>query len=278
MAETVVFFDFDKTILDCDSDEWVVESFGLTDVFNELLPTMPFNSLMDRMMKELHRQGRTTEDIAECLKKAPLHPNIISTIKLAYASGCDLRIVSDANVFFIETILKHHGIMECFSEINTNPGFVNEEGRLEILPFVDYKTYPHGCNLCPPNMCKGMIIERIQCSALGQVKRFIYVGDGKNDMCPSLKLSKRDCIMPRKNFQLWDLIVANPTVINANIHEWSDWEDLERTLINLINMIVIINDDQEIMLREFGPIDCKSQTSSISSTPESFRKVVGVKN
>lgn len=69
---------------------------------------------------------------------------------------CDLKIVSDANVFFIETILKHHGIWELFSEINTNSSFVDEEGRLRIFPHHDFTKSSHACstNICPPNMCK----------------------------------------------------------------------------------------------------------------------------
>ena len=39
-------FDFDKTIIDCDSDNWVVDELGLTPLFTQLLPTMPWNSLM----------------------------------------------------------------------------------------------------------------------------------------------------------------------------------------------------------------------------------------
>lgn len=45
-ADAVVVFDFDKTIIDCDSDNWVVDELGATDLFNQLLPTMPWNSLM----------------------------------------------------------------------------------------------------------------------------------------------------------------------------------------------------------------------------------------
>ena len=36
---------------------------------------------------ELHSQGKTMGEIAECLKRAPLHPRIISAIKSAHASG-----------------------------------------------------------------------------------------------------------------------------------------------------------------------------------------------
>lgn len=46
MAGIVVIFDFDKTIIDLDSDNWVIDELGATDLFNQLLPTMPWNSVM----------------------------------------------------------------------------------------------------------------------------------------------------------------------------------------------------------------------------------------
>ena len=46
MAGIVVVFDFDKTIIGCDSDNWVIDELGFTDLFNNLLPTMPWNTLM----------------------------------------------------------------------------------------------------------------------------------------------------------------------------------------------------------------------------------------
>lgn len=38
-------------------------------------------------MKELHSQGKTIQDIVEVLKRTPMHPRIISAIKLAHALG-----------------------------------------------------------------------------------------------------------------------------------------------------------------------------------------------
>ncbi|XP_043721660.1 inorganic pyrophosphatase 1-like [Telopea speciosissima] len=277
MAGIVVVFDFDKTIIDCDSDNWVVDNLGFTQLFNELLATMPWNSLMDRMMRELHSQGITIEQIEDVLKRAPLHPRIITAIKSAHALGCDLRILSDANLFFIETILKHHGLMDYFSEINTNPGFVDEEGRLRICPFHDFTSSPHHCNLCPPNMCKGLVIERIQASVFAEgKKRFIYLGDGKGDYCPSLKLNEGDRVMPRKNFPLWDLICSNPLLIKAEIHEWSNGEELERILLHLINMITIEESSNSIST-QFISGDCKFETIPIS-THESFPKALPVRH
>lgn len=46
MAIIVVVFDFDKTIIECDSDNWVVDELGFNDLFNQLFPIMPLNYLM----------------------------------------------------------------------------------------------------------------------------------------------------------------------------------------------------------------------------------------
>lgn len=262
-AAIVVVFDFDKTIIDVDSDNWVIDELGFTESFNQLLPSMPWNSLMDRMMKELHSNGKTMEDIAEVLKRIPIHPQVISAIKAAHALGCELRIVSDANMFFIETILKHLGLKDYFSEINTNPGFVDEEGRLRISPYHDFTQSSHGCSLCPPNMCKGLIIERIQASiSKEESKRIIYLGDGAGDYCPSLKLTEADYMMPRKNFPVWDLISTNPKLIKAEIHEWNDGAEMERVLLQIIERIS--REEINSNSAKLFSADCKLQTISIA--------------
>lgn len=264
MAGIVVVFDFDKTIVDVDSDNWVIDELGFTDLFNQLLPTMPWNSLMDRMMNELHSQGKTIEDIVEVLKRIPIHPRIVSAIKSAHASGCELRILSDANMFFIETILKHLGLRDYFSEINTNPGFV-DEGKLRIFPYHDFTQSSHGCSRCPPNMCKGLIIERIQASISKEEgnKKIIYLGDGIGDYCPSLKLTESDYMMPRKNFPVWDLICRNPMLIKAEIHEWTDGKELESVLLQIIEEISI--EECNGNSAQLFSADCKLRTISIAA-------------
>ncbi|KAK9128811.1 hypothetical protein Syun_017608 [Stephania yunnanensis] len=88
----MIVFDFDKTILDCDSDNWVADGLGFTKSFEELTSTMPWNLAMDIVLGKMHSQGITIEDIADCLRKAPLIPHIASTIKTAHSLGCELRI------------------------------------------------------------------------------------------------------------------------------------------------------------------------------------------
>jgi pyridoxal phosphate phosphatase PHOSPHO2 len=62
-------------------------------------------------------------------------------------------------MFFIKTILQAHDLLQYFTEIKTNPSFVDETGRLRIQPFHPFtEGPPHGCSLCPPNMCKVFIL------------------------------------------------------------------------------------------------------------------------
>lgn len=51
------------------------------------------------MMMELHLRGKTIEDIAVCLKHAPLNPRIISAIKSAHASGYILSSTQISNIY-----------------------------------------------------------------------------------------------------------------------------------------------------------------------------------
>ncbi|XP_027925676.1 inorganic pyrophosphatase 2-like [Vigna unguiculata] len=264
MAGIVVVFDFDSTIIECDSDNWVLDEFGLTEKFYELLPNTLWNPLMDKMMYELHSQGKTIEDIVQVLNRTPIHPRIVLAIEAAHSFGCELKIVSDANTFFIETILKHHGVWNCFSEITANPSYVNEEGRLIICPYHDYVKSSHGCNLCPPNMCKGLVMERIQKSVdAASEKKYIYVGDGNGDFCPSLKLKDKDFLMPRRNFPLFDLVSKNSNHIKPEVHAWRNGEELYDVMLHIMNKAIGEGKNSVSSCTSTRSIDCKLGSISI---------------
>ncbi|KAJ7549709.1 hypothetical protein O6H91_07G064100 [Diphasiastrum complanatum] len=150
------------------------------------------------MMTELHAQGRTISDIEECLKTAPLHPEMIRAVKFAAESGCDLHIVSDANTVFIQTILEAYKLSTYFKKVHTNPAHLDDFGVLRILPYHSSDMEPHGCLLCPPNMCKGSIVDKIRMEELASSEFCtIYIGDGSGDYCPSLRLTDEDHVFAR---------------------------------------------------------------------------------
>ncbi|XP_047176635.1 inorganic pyrophosphatase 1-like [Vigna umbellata] len=264
MAGIVVVFDFDSTIIECDSDNWVLDEFGLTEKFYEFLPNTLWNPLMDKMMYELHSQGKTIEDIVQVLNRTPMHPRIVPAIEAAYSLGCELKIVSDANSFFIETILKHHGVWNCFSEITANPSYVNEEGILRVCPYHDYVKSSHGCNLCPPNMCKGLVMERIQNSVdAASEQKYIYLGDGNGDFCPSLKLKDKDFLMPRRNFPLYDLVSKNSNHVKAEVHAWRNGEELHDVMLHIIKKAIGEGKSSVSSCTPTRSIDCKLGSISI---------------
>ena len=118
---------------------------------------------------------------------------------------------------------------------------------------------------------QGLIIDRIQDSISEEgKKRMIYLGDGSGDYCPSLRLKERDFMMPRKNFPVWDLICKDPLLVKAEIHGWSDGEELEQVLLHLINKISMEENAQ------FISSDCKLQTLSVSAH-EDLPKVLPVR-
>jgi 2-hydroxy-3-keto-5-methylthiopentenyl-1-phosphate phosphatase len=45
MEGVVIVFDFDETIIDCDSDIWVADDLGVANFFNDLIKScMPWNA------------------------------------------------------------------------------------------------------------------------------------------------------------------------------------------------------------------------------------------
>lgn len=87
-------------------------------------------------------------------------------------------------------------------------------------------------------LSQGLVLDRIRASAPdNRTQKFIYLGDGGGDYCPTLKLQDGDYVMPRKNYPLWRRICRNPVLVKAEVHEWSNGNELERVLIQLINKI-----------------------------------------
>ncbi|KAF0919619.1 hypothetical protein E2562_030733 [Oryza meyeriana var. granulata] len=192
-------------------DNWVVDGLGATHEFDRL-HAVEHRHHHDGGGGELHARGRTIRDVADVLCAAPLDPRIVAAIRACHALGCDLRILSDANRFFIDAVLDHHGLRGYFSEVTTSLSRVDADGRLRIAPYHDFHAGTHGCCLgtCPRNMCKGQALDRIRASTAaatgGKKQRLIYLGDGRGDYCPSLRLEREDLMMPRKGFPVWNLI------------------------------------------------------------------------
>ncbi|MFS7921697.1 putative inorganic diphosphatase [Helianthus anomalus] len=106
------------------------------------------------MMDALHAQGKTINDFVDRLNKFTIDPQMISAIRSAHELGCEMKVLSNANQFFIETILKNNGVFVCVSGVISNQTVMDEEGKLRIFPYNGKHYFPHGYKYCPANLCK----------------------------------------------------------------------------------------------------------------------------
>ena len=126
-------------------------------------------------------------------------PNMQRLLEEAVDSlNATIIIISDSNSEFINHILKERGLSGRVDKVFTNPANWSEEGKLKILPYHHQET----CKLSTENLCKGQILEDY-IKGCGKEFNFVcYVGDGRNDFCPSLRLCENDLVCVRQEFSL----------------------------------------------------------------------------
>ncbi|KAL4421430.1 hypothetical protein ABPG75_010721 [Micractinium tetrahymenae] len=190
---TLLAFDFDWSLLEENSDTFVIRELGADALF-EASKGMPWTQRMDWVLKEAASQlRRTPADVTAALRRAPLHPSLAGLLRAAasegssVSGGIDVIILSDANTVYIDTILEHHGLQQHVLAVHTNPAEWRD-GALRVGP---YHTQPHGCRHCPSNLCKGQVLTEFlsrQAAAGRAYSRVLYVGDGRGDYCPSALL------------------------------------------------------------------------------------------
>ncbi|KAF9155321.1 hypothetical protein BGX21_005497 [Mortierella sp. AD011] len=226
-AKRLFVFDFDWTLIETDSDNWVFEHL-CEELYQEQLEAVgkvQWTDLQQRLLGELFERGISREDIERTLSHIPFAPEMIEALRLMKSQGSELYILSDANTVYIETVLRAYNIDHLFTEIITNPAKFDERGRLNVVRFHGPDKEPHRCPLpCQPNLCKGREIQKlIDSQSWDQV---VYMGDSTNDFCPSTRLQSKDVVLARRNLLLEKEIKENPQMVMANIVYWDNARDV----------------------------------------------------
>lgn len=222
-SEVMFVFDFDKTLTDQDAGEALCDDLApeLTSLLSQIEMPANFVPATNAVLGEMHRRGISSEDILAALgrmgKDMP-HPSR-ELLKWAAANGFDIRVLSDCNDIFISNVLNAAEVGCHVNEIITNQAFFKENSvseedddaenfsQLVVMPrYNDAELGPHGCPLCPSNLCKGRELDSLRHK--NRPKRIIYAGDGANDFCPALCLGPEDTILARAGHRLEELITA----------------------------------------------------------------------
>ncbi|XP_026172038.1 probable phosphatase phospho1 [Mastacembelus armatus] len=231
----LVFFDFDETIINENSDDAVVHALPgqqLPDWLKSSYREGHYNEHMQKVLAYMADQGVSKDAIRSAVEKIPPSPGLLTLLQYlqSHQHDFELVVVSDANMYFIETWLEHAGVHHLFQKIFTNPASFDTRGRLMLLPF-----HSHTCSRCPENMCKQVILreylaaQQKECGG-SHYQRVFYIGDGTNDICPSLALGPQDTVFPRRDYSMHRLLLemqrSQGARFKANIVPWVSGEDI----------------------------------------------------
>ncbi|KAG7298354.1 hypothetical protein JYU34_017969 [Plutella xylostella] len=217
---SLAVFDFDRTVVDDDSDATIIRRL------KERQPPPEWDSTnhdwtpyMSDVFEHAFSAGLSQEDILAsiaCMRATPGLPELFT--KLA-ANGWDILLLTDANTVFVKHWLKTHELDHCITSIITNGAFF-ESGRLHIEPCMRQAA----CARCPANLCKALALHT-WCKDR-QYDRIVYSGDGRNDFCPATTLPASSTVFARRGYPLDDLIratLASPTPqVKAKVVYWDD--------------------------------------------------------
>ncbi len=162
----VAAFDFDHTIIDVNSDTFInkIISFKPNHKFGkEIESNKCWTIRMNLVFNELYSNHKITSlDYMNCLKEIKINESMLKLLRLLSEKHYKLIIVSDANTFFIETILEQNGIANLFNKqtIFTNHAEFNNDGCLIVKRFNEIYNEngePFKCStkICTENICKG---------------------------------------------------------------------------------------------------------------------------
>ncbi|TMW65808.1 hypothetical protein Poli38472_003573 [Pythium oligandrum] len=236
---TLVIFDYDGSLVNDDSDVFLYKRL-CPELGEKLLVRMEYEPawppVVDEILGEFHEKEPhvTPRDIEDALAQIPILPRMLDALRLAVDEhGATVNVISDSNVFFIRSMLEHRGLTAYVSEVFANPvEFETDPTRLRVRLYHPETEKPHGCALCPKNMCKGSILDGIR--AKTAFDRVVYVGDGKGDFCPALRLTSNDVVLARiidpdgKPCELLRRLTVHADQVRARVVPWDSGEDVFR--------------------------------------------------
>uniref|UniRef100_A0A8C5WHB3 Phosphoethanolamine/phosphocholine phosphatase n=1 Tax=Leptobrachium leishanense TaxID=445787 RepID=A0A8C5WHB3_9ANUR len=238
----LLIFDFDETIINENSDDSVVQvapGQELPDWLRETFEEGYYNRYMQKVFEYFGDQGVTLADIKTAYENIPLSPGMPELFRFLFKNQdrFEIILVSDANMFGIESTLKSNGYHSLFRRVISNPTNVGKSGHLNLGPY-----HTHSCTQCPANMCKRKVLTEYLAERSHDGVTFeniLYVGDGANDFCPSVIFTSTDVAFPRKNYPMHKLIrkmeEQQKNSYQARVVPWDSADVVSRYLQALFN-------------------------------------------
>jgi len=211
-------FDFDHTIIDGNSDIVAIDLIKPTNLIPDR-KNFPNNwtQYMQRVFDIIKTIEIPAEQVIDVVSLMRPNDGMPKLMRALYENNVDIIVASDSNSLFINNWLKHNKLSDIVSSIYTNPATI-VDSVIKIEPYAVQTK----CEWCSMNMCKGSIVKEHASNTNKKYDKIFYFGDGKNDLCPVLKLTKNDIAFPRLGYVLEKLLKSHTTT--AKVITWSTGE------------------------------------------------------
>ncbi|KAM7406544.1 hypothetical protein PAMP_000918 [Pampus punctatissimus] len=232
--KTLMVFDFDHTVVDDNSDTWVIRCLPgqtLPDAVKNSYRKGHWTEFMGRVMNYIGDQEVSPDSVRSVMETIPFTTGMTDLLKfiLENKSSIDCIVISDSNTMFIDWILCAAGLQAAVDQVFTNPAKFNELGCMEVQCY-----HSHDCERCPVNLCKRKVLELYlseQSDRGVEYERIFYVGDGGNDLCPTSCLRGHDVVMPRKGYTLEKQLARlkgqeDSDYLRARVIAWSSGSEI----------------------------------------------------
>ncbi len=96
-------------------------------------------------------------------------------------------------------------------------------------------------------MCKAAVLHSHWSRLPRRPKRILYVGDGRNDLCPALRiLGPRDIVLARRGFALDAALATHATspatVVAATVCQWTQGSAVLCALEEVLAAELVVNE------------------------------------
>lgn len=231
---SLIAFDFDHTVCEDNSDmvaRKLVSEEKIPEHVRNLYQSNGWLKYMNRIFEILHDNSIDEKRIKNAIAAIPAVKGMEMLLTTLHAKGHEIIIISDSNSLFIDWWLKSRKLDHIVSRVFTNPARFDDDGRLKV----DMYHMQRSCELSSINLCKGKILMDFISERRTQnvyYDRIVYIGDGKNDLCPIMRLSQTDLACPRKDYMLIKCLAKLPRDMYpaATIVTWKDGTDLLKEL------------------------------------------------
>jgi len=228
-------FDFDHTIVDENSDVVACDKINPPSLIPDIKNYRNnWTEYMQKVFDTLKSIDIPAEQILNAVSLMAPVEGIPKLIRLLHKNNVDIIVASDSNSLFIHNWLEQNELSDMVSCVYTNPAKI-EDGLIKIEPYALQMT----CNRCARNMCKSAIVkEHITLKTNKTYDKIFYFGDGRNDLCPILNLTRNDIAFPRSGYTLENLLKLHVT--QAEVVSWCIGDDICEHL-NSSNLITVYN-------------------------------------